>query len=90
MSEALIQNKLFNIQKGSRIFVIPFSISQGDRITTTGIPCENDVDENSLEIREPFEAMFEDFDGKKIKMRTERFYCLTIHASEIKDIDILE
>lgn len=89
MSESLIQSKLYNIQKGAHILILPLNTSHGDRITTTGVPCENDVDENVLEIREPFEAIFEDFDGKRIKMRTERFYCLTIQAAEIKDIDLV-
>ncbi len=89
MSESLIQSKLYNIQKGAHILILPLNTNHGDRITTTGIPCENDVDENVLEIREPFEAIFEDFDGKRIKMRTERFYCLTIRAAEIKDIDLV-
>lgn len=88
MSELLPQSRMPHIQKGSRIMITPLNKASGDRITATAYPCI-DVPENPFEVRDQFEAVFEDFDGEKLKVRTPRYYCLVIFIKEIRDIRVL-
>ena len=88
MAELQALSKMAHVQKGSRILVVPMSKHSGDRITATATPC-TDEPEAPFEIREPFEAVFEDFDGEKLKVRTPRFYCLIVMIREIKDVRLL-
>ena len=85
MSEIIAQAKIDQVPKGCRILVVPMNQHAGDRATTIGYPCTEEP-ESPFEIRAPFEAVFEDFDGERIKVRTPRFYCLAIHVEEIKEI----
>lgn len=88
MTVILPQNRINHVQKGSRILVIPMSKLSGDRVTLLGYPCADGPGE-PFEIRESFEAVFEDFDGENLRVWTPRFYCLRISLEEIKDIRIL-
>ena len=88
MSENSVQRKINNVQKGCRIIVIPKGKQWGDNLTLIGYPCAEES-EAPFEIREPFEAVFEDFDGGRLKLRTPRYYCFTVSIEEVKNIQIL-
>lgn len=85
MEEARLRRKLAKFGKGQRVVVIPKSIKYGDESTAIGVPCTT-YESNPVELFDPFEAYFEEFDGEIMKLRTESIYCLQVALIDLSDI----
>lgn len=85
MDELHLRSKISLFHKGQKVVVIPQSIKYGDEATTIGVPCSN-YESNPVELYDPFEAFFEEFDGEILKLRTNSIYCLQVAIIDISDI----
>lgn len=83
--EKLMGSRLSSIFKGSTVWVIPFSVKHGDKITAMAMNC-NSYTTSLMEVSEPFQAYIEDYDGHFLKLRSDHYYCLKIDINEIKDL----
>ena len=88
MDEKVFTRKISGMQKGSKVAIIPLSVDYGDDITAIGVPGSFSL-ENPVELKDPFEAFLEDFDGEVLKLRTPIHYCLKVSIADIKDIMVL-
>ena len=88
MDEKRFTQKLSRMQKGSKVAIIPLSVDYGDDITAIGVP-GSFSNENPVELKDPFEAYLEDFDGEVLRLRTPIHYCLKVSIADIKDIMVL-
>lgn len=85
MDEVRLKRKLSKFSKGQKVVVIPQSIKYGDESTAIGVPCTT-YESNPLELFDPFEAFFEEFDGEILKLRTDSIYCLQVALIDLNDI----
>ena len=88
MDEKIFTQKISGMQKGSKVAIIPLSADYGDSITAIGVPGSLSP-ENPVELKDPFEAFLEDFDGEVLRLRTPNHYCLKVSIADIKDITLL-
>ncbi len=88
MDEKIFTQKILRMQKGSKVAIIPLSVDYGDSITAIGVPGSLSA-ENPVELKGPFEAFLEDFDGEVLRLRTPIHYCLKVSIADIKDIMLL-
>lgn len=88
MDEKRFAQKLSRMQKGSKVAIIPLSVDYGDDITAIGVP-GSFSNESPVELKDPFEAYLEDFDGEVLRLRTPIHYCLKVSIADIKDIMVL-
>ncbi len=85
MDEVQLKRKLSRIKKGQKVLIIPQSIRYGDESTAIGVPCTT-YESNPIELFDPFEAHFEEFDGEILKLRTDSVYCLQVALIDLSDI----
>ena len=85
MDERIFTRKITGMLKGSKVAIIPLSVDYGDEITAIGIP-GSFSSENPVELKDPFEAFLEDFDGEVLRLRTPIHYCLKVSIGDIKDV----
>lgn len=78
--------KILKLRKGQSVAVFPLSVKYGDTHTAYGMRCHISVDSAPIELSEPFQATFEDYDGASIFLRTENYYCIQVMVADLKDI----
>ncbi len=80
-----LRDKLAGVVRGRRIFIIPFSMKNGDSKTTLGKAYVSSQ-WHLIELNESIECNFDDFDGKMLKVRTDNARQLMFALSELKDL----
>ena len=74
-----------NLSTGQLIAIYPLSTLYGDILTTLAKRCENFKD-SSVSLDDPFQAEFLNFDGTTLTVRTDKYPCLRIDISDLKNI----
>ncbi len=80
-----IDNILSRLIKGSSVWIVPLSVKQGDENTAQALNCTSNSS-SLIEMTEPFQAYIEDYDGRYLRLRSDRFYCLKMDIRGIKDL----
>ena len=74
-----------NLRQGQKIAVYPMSTRYGDMFTAEARQCETS-DLSGVSLDEPFQAEFLDYDGTTIRVKTDRYRCISISVSDLNDL----
>lgn len=85
MDEYKLISKISKIKKGSRVAVIPHTGQNGLSDNAIGYNCSH-PEGYSVELKGPFEAFLEEFDGDIVKVSTATYPCLKISVQDLEDI----
>ena len=80
-----IEAVLRRLIPGQKIAVYPMSTRYSDMFTAEARQCETS-DLPGVSLDEPFQAEFLDYDGTTIRVRTDRYRCLSISISDLNDL----
>lgn len=81
--------KIRRLKKGDSIAIFPFSRKYGDFFNAVAFPCPGSGPDLPIQIEEPFKAEFISYDDSIIKVFSEKYYCLVMDISFIRDIDLV-
>ena len=84
-----LERLAMNLRPGQKIAVYPMSTRYGDMFTAEARQCETS-DLSSVSLDEPFQAEFLDYDGTTIRVKTDRYRCLSISVSDLNDLVALD
>ena len=80
-----LERLAMNLRPGQKIAVYPMSTRYGDMFTAEARQCETS-DLSGVSLDEPFQAEFLDYDGTTIRVKTDRYRCISISVSDLNDL----
>ena len=87
-----VERRVRGLKKGEKIAIYPLSTRYSDPITAYARKCSpqfgggGETDYPMIEMPEPFQAYFEDYDGTEITFRTDNEWCLKMSVADLKDV----
>ena len=80
-----LERTVRKLTPGQKIAVYPMSTRYGDMFTAEARQCETS-DLSGVSLDEPFQAEFLDYDGTTIRVKTDRYRCISISVSDLNDL----
>lgn len=88
--EESVREKLHLLKRGNKIMLYPYSRIDGDYYNSVAFPCPGIGPEIPIELKEPLEAIFQDFNQDMIRVTTDWIECLVLDVGFIKDLKIIQ